>query len=445
MVEHGALLFPLLNNKAPSYKPPLYHWTSAALSSLLRSKRVNEFNLRLPSAIYGIAGIVLTFFFVLDWLGLEAAVLAALVLLGSYQYVSQARIGRVDMALTFFENAALLGFFSWYKSNKVVEESSQSQQRRWLKYTTAATLGLAVLTKGPVGAVLPLLSIVIFLAAERQLGNIFEFFGPGPLVILIVLGSSWYLACALAGNYGFLRLQLGAETFGRFLGALGWMPPWYYVVPLFLNSVPFSLIAPLAVVAAVLEYHLRESRDEGSDSIARGLAIFWIVTVVFFSIAAYKRRAYLLPMWPSAAALLAWWTMRGTGSWRLVLRWGIVGAALVSIVFHLVALPQHEARQCAGDEYRETAADIRRVVGDDEPLFSWGFEVDPAPLLFYLDRNVPAWPGKLGDAPPGYIIAPEDQWRAHRHEGLDLRPVFERSSGNHPIVLLRHGETYAMR
>ena len=28
--------------------------------------------------------------------------------------------------------------------------------------------------------------------------------------------------------------------------------------------------------------------------------------MVFFSIAAYKRRAYLLPLWPPSAAMLAW-------------------------------------------------------------------------------------------------------------------------------------------
>ena len=37
----------------------------------------------------------------------------------------------------------------------------------------------------------------------------------------------------------------------------------------------------------------------------RLFAIFWLVTVVFFELSAFKRRAYLLPLWPASAVLLS--------------------------------------------------------------------------------------------------------------------------------------------
>ena len=60
----------------------------------------------------------------------------------------------------------------------------------------------------------------------------------------ILLGSSWYIACWVAQEYGFLNRQIGSENFGRFFGALGTMSPLYYIVPLLLNSGPLSLLVP---------------------------------------------------------------------------------------------------------------------------------------------------------------------------------------------------------
>ncbi|HLJ43370.1 MAG TPA: hypothetical protein VKT12_04060, partial [Candidatus Binataceae bacterium] len=69
MVEHGVLLFPLENGSAPMYKPPLFHWTATALDRIARANRVTAFNLRLPSALYATAGVVLTIIFAWTPLG----------------------------------------------------------------------------------------------------------------------------------------------------------------------------------------------------------------------------------------------------------------------------------------------------------------------------------------------------------------------------------------
>ena len=84
-----------------------------------------------------------------------------------------------------------------------------------------------------------------------------------------------------------------------------------------------------------------------------------------------------------------------------------------------------------------------RIVGKDEPLYINGFGDDPAPLIFYLDRTAPPFKGKLGDAPPGYLIVPAEVWREHQGEALDLTPVYESTAGRPPVVLLRHGKALA--
>jgi 4-amino-4-deoxy-L-arabinose transferase-like glycosyltransferase len=515
MVEHDALLFPLENGRSPMYKPPLFHWTAVAIDRLSGIKTVTAFNLRLPSALYAIAGVILTIAFALSFLGVADAILAGLILTASYQYLENARIGRVDMTLCFFETLALVAFMWWFAPPASAPSSTTTERRGPdpLRYLLAIALGLAVLAKGPVGALLPGLAILVFLVFARRLRDLWKLATPGTVVVTVAIASSWYLACLFGRRYGFLNRQIGSENFGRFFGSLGSMAPWYYLKPVLLNSAPISLLVPFAVAAALrtwwrsidpakalaasqmpdaAAHSATESaidvepsappagsrpsqnplslwmslrmmflppmdqpagdRPQSAAATWRAIlavrlfAIFWVVTVLFFSVAAYKRRAYLLPLWPASAVVLAWWltTLAGSRSGR-ILRSAVVAIALISIFVNFFYLPRREVRDCAGDSMREAAAQINRVVGPGEPLYLFQFEDEPAPLLFYLNRTAPRIWGKLGDAPPGYVIITAAAWDHLKDQALDLEPVLVSSSGRPRLVLLRRGKALASR
>ena len=595
MVEHGEYLFPLDNGRAPLYKPPLFHWTATALDRLAGAPRVTAFNLRLPSALYAIAGVALTILLAADLFGWPGGLLAGAILCASYQYIEQARLGRVDMTLCFFETLALFGFLWWLAardaplchpeqsrlaaestdpgfvtsgtgskgtaaprseaSERIREprqdsESAAEQSRRRcdaLRYLFALALGLATLAKGPIGALLPAASAALFLIIERRFDALRRLATPGPILLALLTASSWYAACYFAGRHEFLHRQLGSENFGRFLGALGAMRPWYYLKPLLLNSVPFSLIVPIAVFSALRTWWIAKRPAPASTETASGaatlhqpsasaqptlraaptidplssapatlpapaagaqqappdrsainpragepygrastearalaavrlLAIFWLVTVVVFSLAAYKRRAYLLPLWPASAVLLAWTlavvprrlrtpqplpplsavgdgpraaraSARGySATLNNIIRLTVIAAIAPAIVVNFIYLPRRAILECGGDSFRATAAQINRIVGRDEPLYSYKLGDEPAALLFYLDRDAPPLDGRLGDAPtPGYVIATAAVWRVERDTALDLTPVFESTSGAQRLVLLRHGPALATR
>ena len=178
----------------------------------------------------------------------------------------------------------------------------------------------------------------------------------------------------------------------------------------------------------------------------RLFAIFWLVTLLFFTVAAYKRRAYLMPLWPASALMLSWWlaSLARTRSGK-ILRRAVVATCAILIAVNFFWLPHKEVRDCAGDSMREAAAQINRIVGPSEPLYLYQFEDDPAPLLFYLNRTAPRIWGKLGDAPPGYVIATAAAWDRLKDQALDLQPVLESSSGRPRLVLLRRGKALASR
>jgi 4-amino-4-deoxy-L-arabinose transferase-like glycosyltransferase len=444
MVEHGGGLFPVAGGHQAMYKPPLFHWTALAIDRLLAIRTVTAFNVRLPAALYAVAAILLIVYFTYTIYGPRAAPLAGLALLASYQYVSQGRFGRVDMPLTFCEALALTSFVCWLRAFRASGPAGLSPDGTAWRWLFALALGLGVLAKGPVGAMLPLIAVAVFVAVNSYWEAARRIFSPASALLALAVGSSWYAACFIAGRYDFLGRQLGSENFGRFVGTLGAMPPWYYVTPLLLNSAPLSVLAPVAVAAALIAAaRRREANADLALDAAQFLAIFWIVTVGFFTLAAYKRRSYLLPLWPAAAVLIAWWIENQVPRrYNRGVRAVFVTLCAALIVVNLLVLPRQEAKTCGKGSFHVAATQINRIVGADEPLFIYGMG-DPAALLFYLDRGATLIGGELGDAPPGYVIVPAAVWEHEHQQAPGLEPLLGPTAGSDPLFLLRHGKAYA--
>ena len=179
-------------------------------------------------------------------------------------------------------------------------------------------------------------------------------------------------------------------------------------------------------------------------SAVRLFAIFYFATVIFFSIAAYKRRSYLLPVWPSAAVILAWWIVTfPPPAYRRAAIWTFAAICAVLVAFNFIYIPRAEVRACADDSFRPAAEEIARVVAPGDPLFLYGFHEEVAPLLFYLDRDAPVLDGRLGDAPPGFVIMPAQVWKTRQSEALDFEPVLTSDHGNRHLVLVKRGKSYA--
>jgi 4-amino-4-deoxy-L-arabinose transferase-like glycosyltransferase len=428
MVERGQLLFPVETGGQPMYKPPLFHWTATAIDQLLGQTTVTAFNLRLASAAYGLAGVALTMAFAATILRPSSALLSGLFLLASYQYVSQARFGRVDMTLTFFETLALFLFLLWVPDRRdalSAGEPDTAGRREAARWLLAVALGCAVLAKGPVGALLPLLAIGVWSVVARRTDVLPRLVTPGTTALTLGIAASWYGACLVGRHYGVLGLQIGAENFGRFFGALGRMPSWYYANPLLLNSVPLSLLVPFAVFAGLRARSPAMApgdRQPGAGSRANRavllLAIFWTLSAIFFSIAAYKRKAYLLPLWPAAAVLLAWWS-----EVSLKVRFGrsarraLAATCVAMIIFNFFFMPWKEKQGCEGSAYGAIAAAVNHAAATGSPLFLYEINDGAAPLSFYLDRKLSVLNGPLTAAPAGFILTTPAAWRdyAARH------------------------------
>src|SRR5437773_132639 len=136
---------PHLNGHPYLDKPVLLFWMIAGAFRVLG---VSELAARLPSVLGALATVLFTYDLVRVLAGRRRALLAAAVLATAPIVLAYARLVIFDMPLTALVTAAL---------DCLVRARTEGNAWRWLPLAGLA-MGLAALTKGPVGIAVPLLA-----------------------------------------------------------------------------------------------------------------------------------------------------------------------------------------------------------------------------------------------------------------------------------------------
>lgn len=111
MIETGNWTLPVNNGGDIAYKPPLFHWCIAALSSI--AGKVTEYTSRMPSALALIAMVLGGFLFYAKRRGASVALLMGLITLSNFEVHRAGMNCRVDMMLTAFIVLALYQLYRW--------------------------------------------------------------------------------------------------------------------------------------------------------------------------------------------------------------------------------------------------------------------------------------------------------------------------------------------
>jgi 4-amino-4-deoxy-L-arabinose transferase-like glycosyltransferase len=294
--RHGAagLVLLHLDGEAYTQKPPLYFWLAAAIGAPFG--RVHEAAVRLPSALAGIALVGLTMALGTRLVGARSALLGAALLLTGWEFAENARRAQLDVLLALLET---LGLAAFWRIDRGLGRRFGNQ------VLLHGALGLAVLTKGPVGFLVPVGIMIVFLGWERRLpalGAAFPWWGP---LLSIAPGLAWISAAVALAPPDFLHASVVDNLFGRFFAGTAHARPFYYYLERFpVNFMPWFLLVP-----AVWASGRREIFATGADPDTRRAWRFllaWVgATLLFFSLSSGKRGIYLLPCHPAAALLVA--------------------------------------------------------------------------------------------------------------------------------------------
>jgi len=301
MIERNQWILPDVYAGEKAYKPPMMHWLTAIFS--LPAGSVSPFTSRLPSALAFTGMIIAVFLFYSKRRGKEESFLTALILLTCFELHRAAMTSRVDMLLTALTVLALILLFSW-----------EEQNLKGFPYLAALTMSAATLTKGPVGFIIPLTVLGIYLICLKYniLRIIIKLL---PLFLLtLVLPLLWYYLAWKEGGQEFLDL-VWAENFGRFLGSTdlninydlgheeGW---WYNFLTLAGGFLPWTLLS--AVLGVI--FLIKRDKTRGRNILRIGkVNLFSLIAaafiVLFYCIPISKRSVYLMPAYPFIAFFLA--------------------------------------------------------------------------------------------------------------------------------------------
>lgn len=318
MTVTGDWITPYFNGNTRFDKPPLVYWLMAVGYQVLG---VNEWAVRLPSALSAIA-IVALGFYTLQRFGhvrpngktrsrqfwWTAALGAALMALNPETLV-WGRIGVSDMLLTGCIACSLFCFFLGYASppNPLLPSWFPFASPWYLAFYTL--IGLGVLAKGPVGLVIPGLIVLAFLLYLGNLGTVWREARPLlGLVWVALLTVPWY-GLVIQRNHDFIDKFFGYHNFERFTGVVNqhWAPWYFYFVVVLVGFFPWSAYLPGAIA------HLRPLNRQAWQSTPRSqqlglFALMWFGVIFgFFTIAVTKLPSYVLPLMPGAAILVTLW------------------------------------------------------------------------------------------------------------------------------------------
>ena len=285
-----------LNGEPYTQKPPLYFWLAAVAGSTLG--RVTEAAARLPSALAGLALVALTLAFGSRLLGGATGTLGAALLLTTWSFCDNARRVQLDVLLALFETVALAAF--WRLDRGI-------GGRRANQLALHAALGLAVLTKGPVGFLVPLLAMAGFLAWDGRLRAIGRALPAWGLVLSLGPAAAWLAAAVSLAPPGFFGDAVVDNLLGRFFqGTSHPRPVYYYLYQFPIQFLPWIAAAPAVAWAARRQVFRSDGTPDGEARRAWRFLLTWLVaTLVFFTLSRGKRGLYVLPALPAAALLTA--------------------------------------------------------------------------------------------------------------------------------------------
>jgi 4-amino-4-deoxy-L-arabinose transferase-like glycosyltransferase len=287
IVNGAGVILPMRAGVELPSKPLLMHWLGALVS--LAMGRVDEWSVRLPSALLAIAGLVVCYGYVRRLFDGASGFLAALVLGSTFQYMQAGTGARVDMTLTFFMEVAFFEFIA------IAEGLTR---RRTLLYVSIA---LAVLAKGPVGLVLPVLVAIVWMAVQHRWSLVRELALKRGVIIVGVIAGSWYVAASIVGGAPFIE-KVWAENIVRFFGAAhfheGHVHPFYYLEPALLGGfMPWTPLLALVMVRAARAPRRLDAR-------LTYLLVWFGAVLLFYSVARSKRGVYLLALYPALATIV---------------------------------------------------------------------------------------------------------------------------------------------
>jgi 4-amino-4-deoxy-L-arabinose transferase-like glycosyltransferase len=268
-------------------KPPLFFWLQAGCMKMLG---INEFAARFPNAVFGIITLVTFFFIGKKYKSPQFGFIWAISYLGTFLPHLYFKSGIIDPIFNYF---IFLGMYFMY-----LDISGEYFKNKYLYPSLAGLfIGLATLTKGPVGLLVFLISFFVYFLFTRfknfpNIKKIIPF-----IFFFTVICLLWFGQEIINNGFWFLKefLSYQADLFLHPVASHG-EPFYYHFVVVFIGCFPISIIA-LPVLFG--------KKIEGKKNFLRLMKILFWTVMILFSITTTKIVHYSSLTYPPLAFMAA--------------------------------------------------------------------------------------------------------------------------------------------
>lgn len=327
-------LFAFYNHGVPyADKPPLYIW-AVMLGKLIFGEHLMFF-ISLLSVIPAFVTLGVMGRWCQNYLSGKGVVQAELMLMTSIYFIGSIIILRMDMLMTMFITLSLYTFYRMYiyhhredGEGDVFGERKEDLRSyvRW-RWLLPFYVFMALFTKGPIGVLMPLLSIIVFLAINREIKSIGKYLGWRFWTLLGVSCACWFTCVYLDGGTEYLNNLLFNQTVNRAVDAFHHKKPFYfYGVSYWFSLAPWSLLAFVVILLGVAKKLFK-------TTLLKFFAVIVATTFIMLSLISSKLEIYLLPCFPFiiyGAAILLPSLQRS--------RWVKVSLTIPAIIFIVACL-----------------------------------------------------------------------------------------------------------
>jgi len=293
MLAHNSWLTPIIFDEVHFEKPFL---SFALFAFAIKIFGLTAFAGRFWPSLFGIIGVLAVYW--IAWVLFKRkrlAVLAGCILSSSFIYICLSRAVLTDMIFSIFVTISI-GFFCLAYYDRRYKRSGIIL---WL-----AVSGIAVLTKGLLGAMFPVATAVIFLMYKRDLGFLKCRAMAWALFAFIVIALPWHILMYRQHGLWFLEEYFYNVHWRRILmSEHARLDNWhFYPMLLVVGVTPWFLFWIPALRGICVQFKRKlEARDK------LFFLLSWIVcTYLFVQPAHSKLASYIFPAFPAISIILAY-------------------------------------------------------------------------------------------------------------------------------------------
>jgi 4-amino-4-deoxy-L-arabinose transferase-like glycosyltransferase len=289
MMQRGDWVLPTFNGQPRYAKPVMFYWLLIAAYKIFG---VNEFAARFWSGVAAMVIALLLYFALRTIFGQESALAASLCWLTSIAALIFAHAAITDMVLVAFMTGAIIALWVGLVTNRTF----------WF-LLASVSMGFAVLTKGPVGVVLPLMVFAVSAIIHRPAVSVpsrhLVAIGVGCLILFLATVLPWYVAVSIRTNGEFLRQFFLVENVSRYAQGAK-LPLWVQLA--YFPATAFVLAFPWSAFGIWMLSSLSGLMDEQKQWLTL-LQVWAILPVLVFSFSQTKNPQYVLLAVPALTSL----------------------------------------------------------------------------------------------------------------------------------------------